>query len=466
MGYWGGSLAKLAVAVVIGVACGSAPAFAERRVALVIGNGAYVNAPQLPNPKNDAEDVAAALKRSGFDTIVGFDLDKAGMEDATIRFSRAARDADIAIFYYSGHAMQFAGVNYLMPVDARLTDESDLRRMARVDDIVADVQQAKNLRIMVLDSCRDNPLAEQLKRSIGSTRSGGATRGMAKIDSPQGMIVAYSTQAGRTAEDGQGRNSPYTGAFLKHIEAQEEIGTVFRRVSSDVYEGTKRAQLPELSLSLIGEFYLRGRPTFAAPAPLSTTEPKPSEMPAAEVPTKQARLSEPADPLHRDLVTDCDRLAASPYDPKRANGVAGIQPKKIDIVSARTACNDAMRQYPEVSRFIFQAGRVATAQQDYATALSHYRKAIAMGNIPSVTSLGLAYDAGLGVAQDQREGRRWYEKAAALGDAEAMLFLANMAEHGQGTSKDLAEARRWYEKAADAGSTDAQASLKRLSKRR
>jgi tetratricopeptide (TPR) repeat protein len=242
---------------------------------------------------------------------------------------------------------------------------------------------------------------------------------------------------------------------------------VFRRVSTDVYEGTKRAQLPELSLSLIGEFYLRGRPTFAAPAPLSTTEPKPSEAPAAvEAPTKQARLSEPADPFRRDLVTDCDRLAASPDDSKRANGVAGIHPKKIDIVSARTACNDAMRQYPEVSRFIFQAGRVATAQQDYATALSHYRKAIAMGNIPSMTSLGLAHDAGLGVAQDQSEARRWYKKAAALGDAEAMLFLANMAEHGHGTSKDLAEARRWYEKAADAGSTDAQASLKRLSKRR
>jgi uncharacterized caspase-like protein len=128
--------------------------------------------------------------------------------------------------------MQFAGVNYLMPVDARLTDEADLRRMARVDDIVADVQQAKNLRILVLDSCRDNPLAEQLKRSIGTTRAGDLSRGLAKIDSPQGMIVAYSTQAGRTAEDDQGRNSPYTAAFLKHIEAAEEIGTVFRRGST------------------------------------------------------------------------------------------------------------------------------------------------------------------------------------------------------------------------------------------
>src|SRR5438128_6324056 len=220
------------------------PALAEKRVALVIGNGAYQNAPRLPNPPNDAEDVGAALKRSGFETILRVNLDKAGMDEAAIQFSRAARNADVAVFYYSGHAMQFAGVNYLMPVDAKLTDDADFRRMARVDDIVADLQQAKNLRILVLDSCRDNPLAEQLKRSIGTTRAVSVQRGLAKIDSPQGMIVAYATQSGRTAEDGSGRNSPYTAAFLRHIEAKEEIGTVFRRISADVYAATARTQLP------------------------------------------------------------------------------------------------------------------------------------------------------------------------------------------------------------------------------
>ena len=146
-------------------------ALAEKRVALVIGNGAYAHAPLLPNPRHDAEDVAASLKRTGFDTILGTDLDQAGMQAAAIRFARAARAADVAVFYYSGHAMQFAGVNYLVPIDAELHDEADLRRMARVDEIVADLQQAKNLRILVLDSCRNNPLAEELKRSIGATRA-------------------------------------------------------------------------------------------------------------------------------------------------------------------------------------------------------------------------------------------------------------------------------------------------------
>jgi uncharacterized caspase-like protein len=183
-----------------------APARADKRVALVIGNGAYREVPRLLNPRNDAEDVAAALKRNGFETIVGLDLDRAEMEEKTISFARAARTADIAIFYYSGHALQYGGVNYLAPVDAKLIDEADLRRMARVDEIVADMQQAKNLRILVLDSCRDNPLAEQLKRSIGASRAVSIQRGLAKIDSPEGMIVAYATQAGRTASDGNGRN--------------------------------------------------------------------------------------------------------------------------------------------------------------------------------------------------------------------------------------------------------------------
>jgi uncharacterized caspase-like protein len=257
-----------------------APALADKRVALVIGNGAYREVPRLLNPRNDAEDVAAALKRNGFETIVGLDLDKAGMEEKTISFARAARTADIAIFYYSGHALQYGGVNYLAPVDAKLIDEADLRRMTRVDEIVADLQQAKNLRILVLDSCRDNPLADQLKRSIGASRAVSIQRGLAKIDSPEGMIVSYATQAGRTASDGNGRNSPYTTAFLKHIEERDEIGTIFRRIAGEVYESTRREQLPELSLSFIGEFYLRGRLEITVPV-VPATPPTPDPCAAA-----------------------------------------------------------------------------------------------------------------------------------------------------------------------------------------
>jgi len=210
------------------------PSRPEKRVALIIGNGAYARTRHLPNPIHDAQDVAAALKRIGFETILETDLDQIGMQDAEIRFARAARTADVALFYYSGHAMQIAGVNYLVPIEVR--DEADLRRMARVDEILADLQQAKNLRILVLDSCRHNPLADQLERSIGLTRGASIEQGLAKMQSPDGTIISYATQAGRTAEDGTGRNSPYTTAFLNHIQDKEEVATVFHQIGHNVIE--------------------------------------------------------------------------------------------------------------------------------------------------------------------------------------------------------------------------------------
>jgi uncharacterized caspase-like protein len=252
-------------------------ALAEKRVALVIGNGAYAHAPHLPNPPHDADDVAAALKRTGFETILGIDLDKASMDDVSIRFARAARTADVAVFYYSGHAMQYAGINYLMPVDAQLSDEADLRRMVRADDILADLQQAKNLRILVLDSCRDNPLADALKRTIGQTRSASIGRGLAKIESPDGTIISYSTQSGRTAVDGDRRNSPYTTAFLKHIADKDEIATIFHRISADVYETTGGTQVPELSLSFFGQFYLNGNVEITLPRATTSVPPDPCD---------------------------------------------------------------------------------------------------------------------------------------------------------------------------------------------
>ena len=287
---------------------------ADTRVALVIGNGAYRNVPRLTNPANDAADVAAALKAVGFETIVATDLDRAGMDETAIRFARAAQNADIALLYYSGHALQFGGVNYLAPIDTQLKDVADLRRLVRLDDIVADLQQAENLRILVLDACRDNPFANELRRSLGSSRAVSLQRGLAKLDNAQGMVVAYATQAGQTAEDGDGRNSPYTRAFLENIKAPEEIGTIFRRISSDVYETTNHSQLPELSLSIIGEFYLRGKVEIS-PTPQQTVLARtllgmpfnPDEVPfLCDQCRAQIRAGFVGKPLHSALVLSFD----------------------------------------------------------------------------------------------------------------------------------------------------------------
>src|SRR5215470_18005573 len=178
-----------------------ANAWADKRVALVVGNSAYANAPNLPNPPHDAEDVAAALKRMNFEVIRGIDLDHSAMQDAVIRFARAAQSADVGIFYYSGHAIQFNGGNYLMPVDAKLDGEADLYRFTKVDDVLGYLQKAKALKVLVLDSCRDNPLAETLKRSIGSSAGwrGSKRRSGRSSPTPPRLDERQSTERGATA---------------------------------------------------------------------------------------------------------------------------------------------------------------------------------------------------------------------------------------------------------------------------
>src|SRR5689334_16576636 len=212
----------------------SGVALAERRVALVIGNSEYRNEDALPNPARDATAVGQSLERLGFATIVAVDLDKRGMDDAFRRFAHAVRDADVALFYYAGHGMQFQGQNYLMPVDAKLSDASDLPfEMSRVEDVVAAMAPARNVRIVLLDACRDNPLADQLLASLaGGSRSAAATRGLARVPNFAGSIVAYATQAGSTAEDGDGDHSPFASALLANDETPGlEIGQMFRRVA-------------------------------------------------------------------------------------------------------------------------------------------------------------------------------------------------------------------------------------------
>jgi TPR repeat protein len=159
------------------------------------------------------------------------------------------------------------------------------------------------------------------------------------------------------------------------------------------------------------------------------------------------------------VVTDCDRLAASPYDDDRPNGVAGtLDHTKIQL-AATAACDDAMRRYPDVARFVYQAGRAALARPDYAKALELFRAAIDKGSVAAFTGLGAMYAGGFGVVQDYGEARKLFEKGAARGNSGAMDSLGVLYENGRGVTQDYAEARRWYEKAAELGNPVAMNSL-------
>jgi len=344
------------------------------------------------------------------------------MEDAAIRFARAARTADVALFYYSGHALQFNGVNYLAPVDTILKDEADLRRMTRVDQIVADLQQAKNLRILILDSCRDNPFAEQLRRSIGNTRAVEIGTGLAKIDAPQGMIMAYATQAGRTAADGTGNNSPYTEAFLKHIEKQEEIGTIFREISEDVYETTKHTQLPELSLSIIGRFYLRGKgsedagPSTGA-APPSAVDGSKSDYEAAmavdTVAAWEAFLKQHAEGFYADLARE--RKAKIEKEIIEKDKQAALVPPKPPSTSGAPRSEREEQKYIALARSAGDGNRGA---------LDQLTRDADGGNITAQALLAYLYDPAWAVDNpmpnnpvkpDAAKALKLYQPAADLG---------------------------------------------------
>jgi len=240
---------------------------ADRRVALVIGNSTYRNPSlALTNPRNDAEDVAAALRELDFEVINTTDAKKEDFDRALAKFARLATGADVALFFYAGHALQFQGRNYLMPIDAELEDEVSLRyQMESVDDIRAALDRVSGIKIMILDACRNNPAAELFRRKVyGSSRALNQTRGLARIDRGQGIVVAFATAADEVAMDGRGRNSPYTAALLKRLrEPGLEVEIMFRRVAADVNAQTNGQQRPETYVSLISEYYLNQKDRIA-----------------------------------------------------------------------------------------------------------------------------------------------------------------------------------------------------------
>ncbi len=229
-----------------GCAC-SKVALAEKRVALLIGNGAYSNAPPLPNPAHDAAAIADKLRAAGFDVVDSkIDLGVAAMRRALRDFSDQARDADVAIVFYAGHGMEMNGINYMVPIDAKIMRDVDVEDEAiSLDRVVRTIEGAKRLQLVILDSCRDNPFVRSMRRTI-ATRS--LRSGHADIDEkalPSNTLIAYAQKAGATAEDGAGFNSPYTTGLLKHLLTPGlDVELALRRVRDEVLRSTANRQEP------------------------------------------------------------------------------------------------------------------------------------------------------------------------------------------------------------------------------
>ena len=267
-------LAVFPFIVVLLTAIASAPALADKRVALVIGNSAYQNVTALDNPKNDARLMADTLRSLGF-SLVGdgaqLDLDKRGIDRAVQAFGAQLQGVDVALFYYAGHGVQVSGANYLVPVDANPVRQSDVDfQMLDANVILRQMAESgTKLNLVILDACRNNP--------FGGRGLRGGTRGLAQMQAAEGTLISFATQPGNVAQDGADGDSPFTKALAQTIRKPGlDVFRTFNEVGVAVANATGGTQQPWLSLSPIkGDFYFVGPPE-ASVAPVVAT-PGPSE---------------------------------------------------------------------------------------------------------------------------------------------------------------------------------------------
>ncbi len=274
-----GRLVFLALAF-LGLLLLCADAQGGRRVALVIGNGTYEEAGRLANPANDALDIAAMLRGVGFEVIEGNDLSKRAMERKIGEFSDALEGAAVGLFYYAGHGLQFDGRNFIVPVDAKLDVPVKLRLEAvQIDDILDIMEQQTATSLVFLDACRNNPFVKSLSGKAAD-RGARALAGLTQFDATRGSFIAFSTAPGAVAQDGNGRNSPFAAALMRHmVEPGQSINDLMIAVRRDVVSETREAQRPWEQGSLVErfEFVPSGGPA-AEPQPA----PPPAQVASAE----------------------------------------------------------------------------------------------------------------------------------------------------------------------------------------
>lgn len=310
---------------------GCTAAAAEKRVALVIGNSAYAHTTPLTNPLNDARDMVAALKRTGFDVVEALDADKLKLDGALRSFTDKLTNADVALFFYAGHGLQVGAQNYLVPVDAKLDRERDLEFEAVKLDFVLrqmEIDREGKTTIVILDACRDNPLSRNLARSMG-TRSAGIGRGLAAASTGLGTFIAYSTQPGNVALDGDGRNSPFTAALTKHIAVKgRNLPSTMIEVRKDVVAATAGRQVPWDHSALTGDFYF----VPGDVAPVQGTVSVATAGSSTDVTALQERLAKlEAEAKVREQATATRGSAAGPLSQADAMKIAELRARAASV---------------------------------------------------------------------------------------------------------------------------------------
>ena len=331
-------------------------AYGAPRLALVMGNESYRDN-ALNNPINDANDVAEALGELGFEVMLLTNLNYEEMYAAVEQFSERLPNGGTAVFYYAGHGVQVNNENYLIPVDAELEQERDVRREAiALNDVIALLNNTEtNFNILMIDACRDNPF---YRRWRTTTRGWSGQLGLAEQERPRGTAISFSTSPGNFSDDGSGRNSPYTESLLRNIRNEgEDIAVMFRKVRNDVLKATQENQEPWYRESLSGAFFFNpAEENVTTASKNSAASPNPIISEGPDELSEITRAPQTATPPESES-SDESRDSSSPVAavPNSNQSVVAASPQALDVRSQRVS-------FPSGSEFMNVANNVSLDQ--------------------------------------------------------------------------------------------------------
>ncbi len=396
-------------------------AFAAANRAFIIGNSKYTSAENLPNAKNDAQDVSEVLKKIGYNVSLNENLNLRSTQKNLQSFASNLEPEDNIIFYYAGHALQINGKNYLIPSDAKLTRAQDIEKETISIDLILSKFRSKSRKlIIILDACRDNPFRNN--SDIGPLLAA-QSKGLARQEiGEKNTFIAFSTEPGNVALDGEGRNSPFAKALLENIETPGlEISLLMTSVRRKVFEDTKQQQLPWARSSLLDHFYIK------------------EQSADGKEPDAAKRLQESSDPA--TLLANANQLFAD----RSFAQAAEAYKKAADLGAIR-----AMTSYGNMLSLGIGVG------SDDRQAHSWHLKAAEAGDAEAQFLVGRNFERGTaGVRKNLSTALRWYRRAAKGGNGDAMNNLAIMNALGEGVKQNVAEAVKWYLAGADAGNGNA-----------
>ncbi|WP_411035425.1 caspase family protein [Shinella sp. BYT-45] len=427
----------------------ASPEVGAKRVALVVGMAAYASISPLRNTEADARAVGAMLERLGFAVDLAIDVPLAQMEDTIAAFSRKAETADIAMVYYAGHGVEAAGENYLIPVDIAVDDPAKIPdRAVSLTAVLESVARARKLRIVILDSCRNNPFpaSRGLAAAAGgvSAAQGAAVMaagGLSAPDPSQGMLVVYAAEGGKVALDGDGEHSPFASALLESLPRPDvEIGLVFRQVRDRVMSLTGNRQQPHFYGSLSGApFFLAGED-----GALAEVADKAGQWQALR-PEQAVQLASLAEEGNTRAMIGLGYMALSPDSQK-------FQPEKaFELFRKAADAGDAEAMF-ELGK-LYEKG-IGTAQ-NVAEALNLYRRSADLGFADAVNDLGFLYYQGAeGLPRDPRKAIELFIKAADLRHPQAMFNVAALIDDGLVAGKTPEDAAAYLYQALRSGVDD------------